>query len=109
MTLFMVSPSNDSAVDSHDDSEITIRLRPDRIALYSFALVPWIKPAQRLFKDEDLPSGADKRNLYEISRTLLLDAGYQEIGMDHFGLGERWSGKKRAIRWPASEFYGLYR
>lgn len=66
--------------------EVTLEMRPDRIALYSFALVPWIKPAQRLFKDDDLPAGADKRALYEIARTLLLDAGYREIGMDHFAL-----------------------
>jgi oxygen-independent coproporphyrinogen-3 oxidase len=66
--------------------EQTIELRPDRIALYSFALVPWIKPAQRLFKDEDLPRGEDKRKLYEVSRTALLNAGYVEIGMDHFAL-----------------------
>src|SRR5690606_17298802 len=46
----------------------TVRLRPDRIALYSFALVPWIKPAQRLFKDEDLPKAIEKRELYEIAR-----------------------------------------
>lgn len=64
----------------------TIALRPDRIALYSLALVPWIKPAQRLFKDEDLPQGEDKRRLYEIARGALLKAGYVEIGMDHFAL-----------------------
>lgn len=66
--------------------EKTIQLRPDRIALYSFALVPWIKPAQRLFKDEDLPVGKEKRDLYELSRKMLLDAGYVEVGMDHFAL-----------------------
>jgi oxygen-independent coproporphyrinogen-3 oxidase len=67
-------------------AELTIQLRPDRIALYSFALVPWIKPAQRLFKDEDLPAGAEKRALYEIAREMLTEAGYLEIGMDHFAL-----------------------
>lgn len=64
----------------------TIEIRPDRIALYSFALVPWIKPAQRLFKDEDLPAGQSKRDLYETARHLFLQAGYIEIGMDHFAL-----------------------
>lgn len=64
----------------------TIELKPDRIALYSFALVPWIKPAQRLFKDEDLPAGKEKRDLYEISRSMLMAAGYVEVGMDHFAL-----------------------
>ena len=67
-------------------SELTARLAPDRIALYSFAKVPWIKPAQRLFKDEDLPEGPDKRALYEIARDVFLEAGYVEIGMDHFAL-----------------------
>ncbi|PWU13983.1 MAG: oxygen-independent coproporphyrinogen III oxidase [Bdellovibrio sp.] len=66
--------------------EQTLQLRPDRIALYSFALVPWIKPAQRLFKDEDLPAGPGKRELYEIAREMFLAAGYVEVGMDHFAL-----------------------
>lgn len=67
-------------------AKLTVQLRPDRIALYSFAKVPWIKPAQRLFKDEDLPVGEGKRLLYEIAREELLGAGYVEIGMDHFAL-----------------------
>jgi oxygen-independent coproporphyrinogen-3 oxidase len=67
-------------------AEITVQMRPDRIALYSFALVPWIKPQQRLFKDEDLPAGEAKRHLYEIARSILIEAGYLEIGMDHFAL-----------------------
>jgi oxygen-independent coproporphyrinogen-3 oxidase len=67
-------------------AELTAGLAPDRIALYSFARVPWIKPAQRLFKDEDLPEGPEKRALYEIARDIFLDAGYLEIGMDHFAL-----------------------
>ncbi|MBX2994584.1 MAG: oxygen-independent coproporphyrinogen III oxidase [Bdellovibrionaceae bacterium] len=66
--------------------EKTAQLRPDRIALYSFALVPWIKPGQRLFKDEDLPKGEEKRELYEKAREMLLAEGYLDIGMDHFAL-----------------------
>jgi oxygen-independent coproporphyrinogen-3 oxidase len=64
----------------------TVELRPDRIALYSFARVPWIKPAQRSYKDEDLPVAGEKRALYELARELLETAGYVEIGMDHFAL-----------------------
>jgi oxygen-independent coproporphyrinogen-3 oxidase len=64
----------------------TIELRPDRIALYSFALVPWIKPAQRSYSDEDLPKAGEKRALYEMAREELAGAGYVEIGMDHFAL-----------------------
>lgn len=64
----------------------TIELRPDRIALYSFALVPWIKPAQRSYSDEDLPRAGEKRALYELAREMFGGAGYLEIGMDHFAL-----------------------
>lgn len=64
--------------------ETVLELQPDRIALYSLALVPWLKPSQKLFKSEDLPEGQAKRELYEISKSMLLDAGYIEIGMDHF-------------------------
>ncbi len=64
----------------------TIQLRPDRIAFYSFALVPWIKPAQRLFSDEDLPQAEKKRELYEFARKKFLEAGYLDVGMDHFAL-----------------------
>lgn len=67
-------------------AQATVALRPDRIALYSFALVPWIKPAQRLFKDEDLPKASEKRQLYEIARGILIEGGYVEVGMDHFAL-----------------------
>lgn len=66
--------------------EQTIMLKPDRIALYSLARVPWIKPAQRLFKDSDLPEGADKRALFEAGYVRLKQAGYIDIGMDHFAL-----------------------
>ncbi|MBE2200957.1 MAG: oxygen-independent coproporphyrinogen III oxidase [Anaerolinea sp.] len=67
-------------------AEITVELSPDRIALYSFAFVPWVKKAHRLFTEEDLPKGGDKRALYEVARDIFLEAGYVEIGLDHFAL-----------------------
>ncbi|HET6225557.1 MAG TPA: oxygen-independent coproporphyrinogen III oxidase [Bacteroidia bacterium] len=63
-----------------------IELRPDRIAFYSYAHVPWVKPGQRKFTEADLPSGEGKRLLYEMGRHAFEDAGYLEIGMDHFSL-----------------------
>ncbi len=63
-----------------------LALRPDRLAIYSFARVPWIKPAQRKFTDEQIPVGAEKRALYEAIRAPLLGAGYVELGLDHFAL-----------------------
>ena len=62
------------------------RLRPDRIAFYGYAHVPWIKPSQRRFTEADLPQGEAKRVLYERGREMLEKAGYREIGMDHFSL-----------------------
>lgn len=61
-------------------------LRPDRIAFYSYAHVPWIKPSQRAYSEADLPLGEAKRALYELGRDLLEEMGYLEIGMDHFAL-----------------------
>jgi oxygen-independent coproporphyrinogen III oxidase len=61
-------------------------LCPERIALYSYAHIPWIKPGQRKFTELDLPSGPEKRALYELGRDMLQDEGYEEIGMDHFAL-----------------------
>lgn len=59
-------------------------LTPDRIAFYSYAHVPWVKPGQRKFTENDLPNNESKRNLYEAGRTVLEEAGYKEVGMDHF-------------------------
>lgn len=67
--------------------EKTKELMPDRIAFYSYAHVPWIKGnGQRGFKDEDLPSASEKREMYETGKRMLEEAGYIEIGMDHFAL-----------------------
>ena len=63
-----------------------IKLRPDRIAYYSYAHVPWIKPGQRSFTEADLPEDEEKRALYEKGRNLLMHSGYFDIGMDHFSL-----------------------
>lgn len=65
-----------------------ITLRPERISFYSYAHVPWMRPGQRGYEDADLPSDVTKRALYESGRRLLLDAGYLDIGMDHFALPE---------------------
>lgn len=69
-----------------DTVEKVIGLLPDRIAFYSYAHVPWLKPGQRKFTDADLPSDSTKRDLYELGKTMFLDAGYGDVGMDHFAL-----------------------
>jgi len=64
----------------------TIALKPDRIAFYSYAHVPWTSRGQRLFDENDLPSASEKLQLYQTGKTLFLQNGYYDIGMDHFSL-----------------------
>jgi oxygen-independent coproporphyrinogen-3 oxidase len=82
--------------------EAVQRLRPDRIAFYGYAHVPWIKPGQRRFTEADLPSGEAKRALYELGRSMLENVGYHEVGMDHFAL-------EKDSLWSASLQGGLHR
>jgi oxygen-independent coproporphyrinogen-3 oxidase len=63
-----------------------IELRPDRIAFYSYAHVPWTSKAQRLFDESHLPSAEEKILLYLKGKELLMKNGYVDIGMDHFAL-----------------------
>ncbi|MCR4030198.1 MULTISPECIES: oxygen-independent coproporphyrinogen III oxidase [Flavobacterium] len=75
--------------DVIDTVEKTNSLKPDRLAFYSYAHVPWIKGnGQRGFNDENLPKDAEKRKLYETGKKMLIQNGYHEIGMDHFALAD---------------------
>jgi len=66
--------------------ESTIALRPDRVAVYSFAYVPWIKGNQKTIETGDLPSPELKMELFCLAREAFLTAGYRPVGMDHFAL-----------------------
>ncbi len=70
-----------------DTIDKTLRLQPDRIAYYSYAHVPWMKPAQRSLEPY-LPSSEAKHQLYECGKLALQAANYHEIGMDHFAREE---------------------
>ena len=63
-----------------------IGLKPDRIAFYSYAHVPWTSKAQRLFDESHLPKAEQKIQLYLKGKQLLLRNGYVDLGMDHFAL-----------------------
>ncbi|GGH29702.1 oxygen-independent coproporphyrinogen III oxidase [Sphingobacterium alkalisoli] len=62
----------------------SLLMSPDRISFYSYAHVPWIKPGQRRFTEQDLPVGEDKLNLYKIGKRMIEEVGYKDVGMDHF-------------------------
>jgi oxygen-independent coproporphyrinogen III oxidase len=66
--------------------EHIIQLKPDRIALYSYAHVPWLKSHQNLIKVDELPTPTQKMALFLASSTALASGGYQAIAMDHFAL-----------------------
>lgn len=63
-----------------------IALQPDRIALYSYAHIPWLKSHQRLIAPESLPSPSEKLNLFLLASRMLAENGYIAIAMDHFAL-----------------------
>jgi oxygen-independent coproporphyrinogen-3 oxidase len=63
-----------------------LRLRPDRLALFSYAHVPWMRPHQRAIDEAELPDAVHKVRLFELARSKLLTAGYVQVGMDHFAL-----------------------
>lgn len=61
-----------------------IDIDPDRIALFNFAYVPWMKKHQKAIRPEDLPVAEEKLNILKMSTEKLTRAGYVFIGMDHF-------------------------
>jgi len=61
-----------------------LALEPDRMAIFSYAHVPWIKPAQKNLEKVGLPSAETKFDLLKLSVEKLAGAGYVCIGMDHF-------------------------
>ena len=70
-----------------DTLEKTIALRPDRIAFYSYAHVPWLKPGQKSF-EHLLPTAEEKIGFFLAGKEAFAQAGYEEVGMDHFVLPE---------------------
>lgn len=63
-----------------------ISLRPDRLAVYSYAHVPWAAPAQRLLEKRPMPNPDEKIDLFKQAAEQFVNAGWQHIGMDHFAL-----------------------
>jgi oxygen-independent coproporphyrinogen-3 oxidase len=65
--------------------EQILSLRPDRVAMYSYAHVPWLKRPQRVLAAH-LPEGTEKFAIFVSGIERFVDAGYVYIGMDHFAL-----------------------
>ncbi len=61
-------------------------LRPDRLAVYSYAHVPWIKGNQKRIELKDLPPAEMKFELFSAALETFVGAGYRQVGMDHFAV-----------------------
>jgi len=75
---FQTADSFEKSVDS------IIDISPDRIAVFNYAHVPWMKKHMSLIKEETLPSPEEKLNIFKMTIQKLTNAGYVFIGMDHF-------------------------
>ena len=68
--------------------EQVLAIRPDRLAVYSYAHMPWIKVQQRRILEEQLPTPEVKLELIARALDTFRRGGYLAIGMDHFALPE---------------------
>lgn len=65
-----------------------VKIRPHRLALYSYAHIPWLKPLQRSYKEEDLANDSLKLELFLQAVEQFTSSGYEFLGLDHFALPE---------------------
>ena len=64
--------------------ENLMQLSPDRIALFGYAHVPWVKPSQKILEKNALPTSDEKVELFVKAMHFFEDNGYEYIGLDHF-------------------------
>ena len=72
-----------TAASFADTAEKVLQLSPDRIAMFSYAHVPWLRKQQGAFQGH-LPEGMEKFHIFKTGVRKFTDAGYLYIGMDHF-------------------------
>jgi len=64
--------------------EQTLNLNPNRISLFGYAHVPWMKKHQNLIHEQALPCEQERLEMFEAATSLLSERGYVSIGLDHF-------------------------
>ncbi len=76
-------------VTSYEDTiDKVIELSPDRLAVFNYAHVPWLKKHQKVIPEEALPSATERLAMLKLVIEKLTAAGYVYIGMDHFAKPE---------------------
>jgi oxygen-independent coproporphyrinogen-3 oxidase len=68
--------------------EKVISISPDRVALFGYAHVPWMKKHQQMIREDDLPGALERFEQAEMAAAMLCEAGYERIGIDHFAKPE---------------------
>jgi oxygen-independent coproporphyrinogen-3 oxidase len=65
-----------------------VAMGADRLAVYGYAHVPWLKPNQKGIREAELPSPAARRELYRTALDELSKEGFRTVGLDHFARPE---------------------
>jgi oxygen-independent coproporphyrinogen-3 oxidase len=78
-------PHQTQARISHSVEQL-LSLRPDRVALYGYAHVPWMSRRQQMIPAEAMPSPEERLQLFETATDLLIADGFVPLGIDHFAL-----------------------
>lgn len=75
-----------TAEDLRRTVEQCVEMKPDRVALFGYAHVPWVAKNQRMIPDESLPKPELRATQAETAAEALVKGGYVRIGIDHFAL-----------------------
>ena len=67
-----------------DTAEQALSLRPDRIALFGYAHVPWMKRHQSLIPEDTLPGSSERFLQSKAAAEVFVGADFQQVGLDHF-------------------------
>jgi len=68
--------------------DLAVRLRPDRVAVFGYAHVPWMKSHQKMIPEHALPDAEHRFKQAEAAAARLIGHGYRRIGLDHFALAD---------------------
>lgn len=83
-----------------------LELGPDRVAVFGYAHVPWMRPHQRAFDEALLPTPVERFGLFSLALRRFLEAGYVQIGMDHFARPDDELARARLARRLQRNFQG---
>ena len=73
-----------TVADAVASIDLAVELEPDRISLFGYAHVPWMKSHQKMIPDESLPGPVERFEQAETAAARLVEHGYRRIGLDHF-------------------------